>query len=1168
MTFFGFKHFQTTIYDELFEIFVEQERDALLAGNQRSDIRERRSAVDFDEFAGKGGLALSHVRYIGAGYSEADLEAMLDRARKEYSVQAAGTMDFNNEVAPEAYLFFSNQENEIRKAADLIRWTGLNEQTYRSFLEYQQKQLAQGRIRYFSVVVADYESALIPGTETPADGVGKMVLVIPHRGGGDDSQSELPRGQWWNAPGGDYSPVGPGADSGSVMGRLPSRRSDARTVDPSEWWHEINFIPLHDHYRSFRKPVEPAARMFVRQYILPLLEGVEGVVEIGAGPNRIFRSWAGDVPYGWEETDWDPAVVEQMKQSGLGLPLRSKVADLRGPLPYGNGSVPALVSLAALDTVPVPALDGVFSEFARVLKPGAPVVVMLDLRPNLTVEVKQAAREDPNLVLFPSHLQVRPGLVVPTGAMYVRWDEFEKIYPGTPAQRDRDPIWQMILRYKANPEQASFEFEFSHEGREAVKHMAAAILRLSRQHPRIIQKIEDSLADLHMRRLSEAAKQAGFEIHHAGFVDLGMQTFDRSVISGVPADVRIIPHWSGHGTMMGSPSIPPRQVLIDYTAHVFYATKKGETRYIDVAHLPWAGRQISGMFIAAGSAQLAADSQVPDIPTSLASSRELGTSQQLSFKDTLRERDANRPLTSDERKKMRKDREKKRKRRSETRGLHTYHIKFENQGGNLQLSMGARTYKIDAGAFWRLIKNNDRDIDVREIVQGRPQIIRARDFPHYHQMILNAVGLFYLSIPQVSMFPHLAGTVPPFPVTMRFDVDYQDDGIVRIITPEAVNLALSTDIKMMRVFNPLDPRDGQRVELFELIEEQNRQTLLVQATIPLMLEVQGDAQTVETLLLGFNGSFEGILLKILRHMTGRAENRSEAREEKPEEFRPGAGATIKLWLMDAASAQALGFLAQQFEIFMLNGSEAPLELLRQKLETQAHLIVGSVASSFQGKLNLNQNPLVRDVAVVDRSFDIINQLLESLDASILVAFNLENGQKPDLQAALAKLSLSNVIGLTARSLGEVDGSGATLVSWRDFANYQPQHKIEGHTIGNPENVAMIGPDETSPGQSAVNQNFFKVLSQGDIENMNPALNRVLNLVWRTGIGAYTAAAKAKGLPPDEIEKLVMAALLQQLPGLDPGAFRLDSQGDAVLAMNLIHSILVEAVSRAEVRKSA
>lgn len=345
-----------------------------------------------------------------------------------------------------------------------------------------------------------------------------------------------------------------------------------------EWWQERD-LAIHEHYRKGRVVVDPAARLFFQQKIAPSLKGVKGVVEIGAGPNRVLRSWAGgNIPFWWEETDWDPNVLQKIESSATAeLPARTKLVDLRDPLPYRKSSVPAIVSLAALDTIPVPELERIFKEFVRVLEPGGPVVIELDLRPNMEIEVNQTKRENPNLVLFPFYVEIRPGVVRPTGAMYVKWKEFEAA-ASLSGLKSNQPLWTMILGNKENPEKFAVTYESFENGRKAMALMTEKIIEVGAQRPGVLEKIEDSLPDLHMRRLRLAAEKAGLIVHRAEEVDLGFHTFPRNSVTGLGAETRIITYWTGHLAFLGHPHIPENEIHVDYTAHLFYATKKKDNR--------------------------------------------------------------------------------------------------------------------------------------------------------------------------------------------------------------------------------------------------------------------------------------------------------------------------------------------------------------------------------------------------------------------------------------------------------------------------------------------------------------------------------------------------------------------------------------------------------------
>lgn len=95
------------------------------------------------------------------------------------------------------------------------------------------------------------------------------------------------------------------------------------------------------------------------------------VAEVGCGSGRVTKHLS-DAGLRIVGLDLSPAMVEIARASHTRLPFAAAQA---AALPLGTGALGGLISWYSLINLPTGALPEVFTEFARVTRPGAPVAV-------------------------------------------------------------------------------------------------------------------------------------------------------------------------------------------------------------------------------------------------------------------------------------------------------------------------------------------------------------------------------------------------------------------------------------------------------------------------------------------------------------------------------------------------------------------------------------------------------------------------------------------------------------------------------------------------------------------------------------------------------------------------------------------------------------------------
>jgi hypothetical protein len=357
--------------------------------------------------------------------------------------------------------------------------------------------------------------------------------------------------------------------------------TDAGTSIPdAEWWFDAPDVM--NYYKKSRAPFMPALLRFVDEDIVPKLidgldtaENLRDVLELGAGAGQFWDlarpSFLKRFPEeqkipSWLQTD---ANVDHLRARGESPRDHTKVVDLKQRIPFEDGSVRATVSLAALDTVPVPELERVMHEVARVTD--GPVVFWLDVNADLRQEVLQARREGWEAIL--NIVDIGEGVPWVVGVHYVDWRQLkQKLGPKIVHPIHGDITAPTENEYFKNPELVLMSainnptvFKELKEINEWIADEAKKIGAWRETIP--------SVATRHFERLKENAEMAGIQVDFAGPVNR-QYVFERSEMPDFPEESNEVIYRTGWFAYRWNSDVAEGRVRYDFTVHALY----GEAR--------------------------------------------------------------------------------------------------------------------------------------------------------------------------------------------------------------------------------------------------------------------------------------------------------------------------------------------------------------------------------------------------------------------------------------------------------------------------------------------------------------------------------------------------------------------------------------------------------------
>lgn len=348
------------------------------------------------------------------------------------------------------------------------------------------------------------------------------------------------------------------------------------TIPDEEWWFDAPNVM--DYYKKSRAPFMPALLRFVDEEIVPqLLEGLDtaenlrDVLELGSGAGQFwdlarpsFRKRfleEQEIP-SWFQTD---ANLDHLRARGDSPRDHTKVVDLKQRIPFEDGTFRATVSLAALDTVPVPELERVMHEVARVTN--GPVVFWLDVNPDLRQEVLQARREGWEAI--PNIVDIAQGTLRIVGVHYVDWGQMKRTLGLKiihPIHGDITP--QTENEYFKNPELVLMSAINNPTVFEQLKEINDWIAAEAKKIGAWRETIP-SVATRHFERLKENAEKAGIQVHFAGPVNR-QYVFKRPEVPDFPGEYNEVIYRTGWFGYRSNPDVAEGHVQYDFTAHVLH----------------------------------------------------------------------------------------------------------------------------------------------------------------------------------------------------------------------------------------------------------------------------------------------------------------------------------------------------------------------------------------------------------------------------------------------------------------------------------------------------------------------------------------------------------------------------------------------------------------------
>lgn len=356
------------------------------------------------------------------------------------------------------------------------------------------------------------------------------------------------------------------------------------TIPDAEWWSDAPNVM--DYYKRSRAPFMPALLRFVDEEVVPhlhqkinVVEDLRDVLELGAGAGQF---WDLAVPSfhkrfpkeqeipSWLQTDVNP---DHLSARGDNPRDHTKVVDLKKSLPFEDGSFRATVSLAALDTVPVPELERVMQEIARVTN--GPVVLWLDVNADFRQEVLQARRE--GLEAIPNIIDVAQGTLRTVGMHYVDWSQVKQaLGPKIVHPIHGDIVPRTEEEYFENPELVLMSALNDPNVFEQLKEISDWIAVQAKKIGAWRETIP-SVATRHFERLEENAEKAGIRVRFAGSVNRHY-VFVRSDVPDFPEEYNEVIYRTGWFGFRCNPDVAEGFVQYDFTAHALYGEAHARNR--------------------------------------------------------------------------------------------------------------------------------------------------------------------------------------------------------------------------------------------------------------------------------------------------------------------------------------------------------------------------------------------------------------------------------------------------------------------------------------------------------------------------------------------------------------------------------------------------------------